>query len=90
VPFTSESKDAVAHYDEIIKEIRLGVQECGRKVGDYVGKLRREADAARKKDYIEQYISHIAEALQEITGDSDKKTQTVESNLKGLLERSRS
>ena len=90
VPFTSESKDAVAHYDEIIKEIRLGVQECGRKVGEYVGKLRRDAEAARKKDYISQYIGHIASALQEITGDSDKKTQNVEDILKGMLERSRS
>ncbi len=90
VPFTSESKDAVAHYDEIIKEIRLGLQECGRKVGEFIGKTRREAESARKKDYIAQYIGHIAEALQEITGDSDKKTQSVEDHLKGLLERSRS
>ena len=90
VPFTSESKDAVAHYDEIIKEIRLGVQECGRKVGDHIGKMRREAEAARKKDYITQYIGHIAAALQEITGDGDRKTQNVEKNLQGLLERSRS
>jgi DNA topoisomerase-6 subunit B len=90
VPFTSESKDAVAHYDEIIKEIRLGVQECGRKVGEHIGKMRREAEAARKKDYIAQYIGHIAAALQEITGDGDRKTQNVEKNLQGLLERSRS
>ena len=90
VPFTSESKDAVAHYDEIIKEIRLGVQECGRKVGEHIGKIRREAEAVRKKDYIAQYIGHIATALQEIIGDGDKKTQKVEKNLQGLLERSRS
>src|SRR6185436_20680918 len=30
VPFTSESKEAVAHYPEIIKEIQLAAQECGR------------------------------------------------------------
>jgi len=90
VPFTSESKDAVAHYDEIIKEIRLGVQECGRKVGEHIGRIRREAEAVRKKDYIAQYIGHIATALQEIIGDGDKKTQKVEKNLQGLLERSRS
>ena len=33
VPFTSESKEAIAHYPEIVKEIRLGLQECGRQVG---------------------------------------------------------
>src|SRR5439155_1442803 len=29
VPFTSESKEAVADYDEIRKEIKLALQECG-------------------------------------------------------------
>ena len=90
VPFTSESKDAVAHYDEIIKEIRLALQECGRRVGEHIGRARREAEAARKKDYIAQYVGHIAEALGEILSDSDKKTTEVASNLKGMLERSRS
>ncbi|MFG0251838.1 MAG: DNA topoisomerase VI subunit B, partial [Phycisphaerales bacterium JB038] len=31
VPFTSESKEAIADYDEIRKEMRLALQECGRK-----------------------------------------------------------
>ena len=39
VPFTSESKEAIAHYPEIIKEIKLALQECGRKLGIY---LRRK------------------------------------------------
>ena len=90
VPFTSESKDAVAHYDEITKEIRLALQECGRRVGEHIGRARREAEAVRKKDYIAQYIGHIAGALQEITGDSDRKTRELANNLKGVLERSRS
>ena len=38
VPFTSESKEAIAHYAEIIKEIKLGLQECGRLLGSYVRK----------------------------------------------------
>ena len=90
VPFTSESKDAVAHYDEITKEIRLALQECGRRVGEYIGRARREVEAARKKDYIAQYIEHIAGALQEITGESDRKTRELSNNLKAMLERSRS
>jgi len=90
VPFTSESKDAVAHYDEIAKEIRLALQECGRRISEHIGRARREAEVARKKDYIEQYIVHIAGALQEIIGDSDRKTSELANNLKGMLERSRS
>jgi DNA topoisomerase-6 subunit B len=38
VPFTSESKEAIAHYPEIIKEIRLGLQECGRQVATHIRK----------------------------------------------------
>ena len=90
VPFTSESKEAVAHYPEITREIRLAVQECGRRVGEHVSRQKRAAEAARKKSYVSQYIGHIAEALQEITGDSDAKREIVEANLQGMLERSRS
>ncbi len=60
VPFTSESKEAVAHYPEIIKEIRLALQECGRRVGEHLGRQRRTEEAERKRDYIQSYIGHIA------------------------------
>ena len=32
VPYTSESKEAVAPYQDILKEIRLGLQQCGRQL----------------------------------------------------------
>ena len=90
VPFTSESKEAIAHYPEIMREIRLALQECGRQVGEHIGRQRRAAEVERKKSYIQQYIGHIAEALQEITGDSDRKRKQVEEHLQTILERSRS
>jgi len=54
VPFTSESKEAIAHYPEIVKEIRLGLQECGRRVATHIRRRRREADEAKKRAYIEK------------------------------------
>ena len=36
VPFTSESKEAIAHYPEILRELRLGLQEVGRKLGAHI------------------------------------------------------
>ncbi len=36
VPFTSESKEAIAAYPEIQKELRLALQAVGRKLGMYV------------------------------------------------------
>ncbi len=89
VPFTSESKEALASYPEIQKEIKLALQECGRKLGTYIRRGRRLADAQKKKDYIEKYIPHIGIALQEILGLTDKKRATTESKLRDILERSR-
>ncbi len=89
VPFTSESKEAVASYPEIIKEIRLALQEAGRRVGVFVRKRRRQADEYKKRSYIEKYIPHIGDALQEILGQTNRKRDKNVSNLKTILERSR-
>ena len=89
VPFTSESKEAVAHYPEIIKEIKLALQECGRRLARFIRKGAREREEAKKQSYIEQYIPHIGMALQEILGLSGREEQRVVSKLKTTLERSR-
>ena len=89
VPFTSESKEAVASYPEIMKEIRLALMEAGRRLGTFVRRRRREADEYKKRSYIEKYIPHIGDALQEILGLSDARRDQTVDNLKTILERSR-
>jgi len=89
VPFTSESKEAVASYPEIVKEIKLALQDVGRKLGLYIRRGLREADAEKKRSYIEKYIPHIGIALQEILGIDDKRKEKVCATLKDTLERSR-
>ncbi len=89
VPFTSESKEAVAHYPEIVKELRLALQECGRNVSRYIRRRRREADEAKKRGYIEKYIPHVAIALQEILGFDDRERDRTAESLKEVLERTR-
>jgi DNA topoisomerase-6 subunit B len=89
VPFTSESKEAVASYPEIMKEIRLALQDVGRKLGLYIRRGLREAEAEKKRSYIEKYIPHVGIALQEILGISDKEKDKVCATLKDTLERSR-
>ena len=87
VPFTSESKEAIAHYPEIIKEIKLAVQECGRQLGKYVRKQHKAKDEAKKKSYLEKYVPIIGEALKEILPDT--KPTIVTKNLQEVLEKSR-
>src|SRR5262245_53251517 len=89
VPFTSESKEAIAHYPEIIKEMRLALQECGRKVAMFIRKRRRDADEAKKRAYIEKYIPQVSIGLQQILELSDKQRDDVTSHLTEALERSR-
>jgi DNA topoisomerase-6 subunit B len=67
----------------------LGLQEAGRRVGIFVRKRRREVDEHKKRSYIEKYIPHIGDALQEILGQTDRKRDKNVANLKTILERSR-
>jgi DNA topoisomerase-6 subunit B len=89
VPFTSESKEAVASYDEIVRELKLALQDAGRKLGIYIRRGQRERDAAKKRAYIEKYIPHVGIALQEILGLSESEEQQVVDTLTDTLERSR-
>jgi DNA topoisomerase VI subunit B len=89
VPFTSEAKEAVAHYDEIINELKAALQECGRRLSRHIRRKRRIADETKKANYIQRYIPHIGIALQQILGLSDPKRDECVDKLTGILERSR-
>jgi DNA topoisomerase-6 subunit B len=89
VPFTSESKEAIAHYPEIIREIQLAIQDCGRKLGIYLRRKKRIQQELDKRRYIETYLPYIGEALQDILALKRKQVNTVVIKLKRVLERSR-
>jgi len=89
VPFTSESKEAIASYPEVLKEIRLALQECGRKLGIHIRKSMRVRHELRKRSYIEKYIPAIGEALRDILDLKKKQVSRVCEDLRDVLERSR-
>ena len=89
VPFTSESKESVAGYDEIIKELKLALQFAGRRLATHVRRDRKRREAERKRQYIEKYIPHIGIALREILDLSARQEQNVVTTLTGTLQRSR-
>ena len=70
VPFTSESKEAVAHYPEIIREIQLAAQECGRKLASHIRKQKHADYQAQRRSIFELYIEEVAAALHRISGKS--------------------
>ncbi len=73
VPFTSESKEAIADYDEIRKEMKLAIQESGRKLATYVRRRRRQQLEADKRNIFERYIPDVAEAIATLTGKSEQR-----------------
>jgi len=68
VPFTSESKEAIADYDEIRKEIRLALQECGRRLGVFLRRRERAAGEFRRRNIFELYIEEVVEACARLKG----------------------
>jgi DNA topoisomerase-6 subunit B len=87
VPFTSESKEAIAHYPEIVKELTFGLQECGRRLSVYVRRRRRQAEGERKKQYMAMYIPHLALGLKQMLDLNDKQEASVVENLNRMLEK---
>ena len=73
VPFTSESKEAIADYDEIRKEMKLALMECGRKLGAYLRKRQKMQREAARRDVFERYIGEISKAVNAINGTDTKK-----------------
>jgi DNA topoisomerase-6 subunit B len=70
VPFTSESKEAIAHYPEIIREIKLSLQETGRMLGAYVRKKGRISEQIDRANMFEKYIPEVADSLAILTKGS--------------------
>ena len=89
VPFTSESKEAIAHYPEILKEMKLAIQEVGRKLGSYIGKKKRVGVELKKRSYIQKYIPHVSEALVELLELKDAEKDKIQDQLFKILEKER-
>jgi DNA topoisomerase-6 subunit B len=73
VPFISEGKEAIADYDEIRKEVRLALAECGRRLSTLLKRKRRKAAHSRRRDVFTRYIDEVVDATRAMTVfDRDK------------------
>src|SRR5947199_1557014 len=68
VPFTSESKEAIADYDEIRKEITLALRECGRRLGAFLRRRDRAHSEFRRRNIFELYIEEVVESCNRLKG----------------------
>lgn len=73
VPFTSESKEAIAAYPEIQKELRLALQAVGRKLGIYLNRRERVKQQSERRSIFLRYLKEVATAIHRINGQ-DRET----------------
>ncbi|MDX1944606.1 MAG: DNA topoisomerase VI subunit B [Pirellulaceae bacterium] len=79
VPFTSESKEAIAGYPEIQKELRLGLQAVGRKLGMFLNRKIKVRQEGERRSIFLRYLGEVAEAVGVIEEyDEKKKTALYE------------
>ena len=75
VPFTSESKEAIAHFEEIEREIKLSLQQCARKMKMHLAKKEKKAKAKNKFILISKILPEIAKKSASILG---KETPSID------------
>ena len=73
VPFTSESKEAVASYPEIQKELRLALQSAGRKLGMYLRRRLKVKHEGERRNIFLRYLGEVATAVSTINRTDRKK-----------------
>ena len=68
VPFTSESKDAVANIPEIEKEIELAIREAARELKSFLNKRRSMQQRREKQDKLATILPAMAQKLSAVAG----------------------
>ncbi len=85
VPYTSEGKQAIASYPDIIKEIKLALQDAGRKLAIYIRQKNRFKERQLRKSLFEAYMPEVANALAKLTDGNPEK---IKKELEGMLKKS--
>lgn len=73
VPFTSESKEAIASYPEIEKELRLALQAVGRKLGMFLRRRKSIKQEGERRSIFLRYLGEVATAVSDINGANRQK-----------------
>ncbi len=68
IPFTSESKEAIANVPEIREEIELALKACARKLKTHLNKAERKSKTRVKFEIVQDIIPMIAQKSAKIVG----------------------
>jgi DNA topoisomerase-6 subunit B len=84
VPFTSEGKEAVANYDKIRKEMKLALQEAGRKLGKYLKRKEKKEIQEKKRRQLTSYAQEMGPAIAQLAGEGDP--EEIENQIKKMVQ----
>jgi DNA topoisomerase-6 subunit B len=87
VPFTSESKEAIAGYPEIMKELRLALQAVGRKLAMYLNRRNRVRQEGERREIFLRYLGEVATAVASIKDFGDRPRKDLYSRLLQVAKR---
>ena len=85
IPFTSESKDAVADMPEILAEIDLGLKEVSRKLRRYLSRQSVLSDRREKEEIIRKILPRIAKKLSDVLEKPEPDIGPVVAKIMGNL-----
>ncbi len=85
IPYTSESKEAVAAIPEITDEVRLALQEAGRKLREYLERKERAIKKKKKEDVLNKILPLLARKLCEILEKDEIDVDRVVARIMGNL-----
>jgi DNA topoisomerase-6 subunit B len=85
IPFTSESKDAIADVPEILSEVDLGLKEAARKLRRYLSRQSALSERREKEEIIRKILPRIAKKLSEILEKEEPDIGQVVAKIMGNL-----
>ena len=85
IPYTSESKEAVAGIPEIVDEVRLALQEVGRKLKEYLDRKQRLQKKRRKEEVLLRIIPLLAKKVCEVLEREEIDAERIVARIMGKV-----
>ncbi len=85
IPYTSESKEAISPIPEIMGEIRLALQEVGRKLKEYLDRKERQEVKKKKEEVIAKILPLIAKKVCEVLEKDSVEVGRIVARIMGYL-----
>lgn len=85
VPYTSESKEAIAPIPEIIDEVKLSLQEVGRRLKEYIGKKQKLQKKKKKEEVLNKILPLLAKKVCEVLEKEPLEIEKVVARIMGYV-----